>query len=169
MLSMPGRNVTTFDLLAPKSTIPTAAAISRDGRWLAYSVGVGGGGSDDSTGIYVQPIPPTGAHFQISTKDGQEHDPVWLADGKELMFVGLPGTLWAVDITTQPAFAFGPPQARPRTFPLAAPTTPRTFDLLSDGRVIGATVSTIGTTVYTASQQISVVTNWFEELKARVK
>lgn len=42
-----------------------------------------------------------------------------------------------VRVTTQPIFAFTPPIAVPRPFGLAGPGSPRTFDFLPDGRIIG--------------------------------
>ena len=56
-----------------------SSRVSPDERWLAYV--------SDETGrfeIYVQPIPATGAKFQI-TRDGGEH-PVWSPDGREIYF-----------------------------------------------------------------------------------
>jgi Tol biopolymer transport system component len=56
-----------------------SSRVSPDERWLAYA--------SDETGrfeIYVQPLPQTGAKFQI-TKEGGEH-PVWSLDGLKLYF-----------------------------------------------------------------------------------
>jgi Tol biopolymer transport system component len=56
-----------------------SSRVSPDERWLAYV--------SDETGrfeIYLQPLPQTGAKFQI-TKEGGEH-PVWSPDGHELYF-----------------------------------------------------------------------------------
>ena len=72
-----------------------------------------------------------------------------------------------VKVTTQPAFSFAPPVAVPRPFGIAGPGTPRTFDLLPDGRIIG-----VGARVAQgpagAELRYFVVLDWFEELKARV-
>jgi eukaryotic-like serine/threonine-protein kinase len=56
-----------------------SSRVSPDERWLAYV--------SDETGrfeIYVQPLPQTGARFQI-TREGGEH-PVWSPDGQKLYF-----------------------------------------------------------------------------------
>jgi Tol biopolymer transport system component len=56
-----------------------SSRVSPDERWLAYV--------SDETGrfeIHVQPLPQTGAKFQI-TKEGGEH-PVWSPDGLKLYF-----------------------------------------------------------------------------------
>jgi hypothetical protein len=56
----------------------------------------------------------------------------------------------------------------PRPFGISGPSTPRTFDFLPDGRLIG--VGSAGPSANGAPSQseIQVVLNWFEELKARV-
>lgn len=54
--------------------------VSPDGKWIAYSA--------NTTGrfeIYVQPLPLTGAKWQISTGGGLE--PRWQHDGRELFFI----------------------------------------------------------------------------------
>jgi Tol biopolymer transport system component len=68
----------------------TNAAVSPDGRWIAYL-------SDESgtNEIFVQSFPPSGGKWQISTNVGTE--PSWRRDGKELYFMS--GTkLMAVDV-----------------------------------------------------------------------
>jgi serine/threonine protein kinase len=56
------------------------ATFSPDARWFAYQSNESG-----QTQIYVQPFPPTGSKFQISTGGGMQ--PVWRPDGKELFFL----------------------------------------------------------------------------------
>jgi hypothetical protein len=60
---------------------------------------------------------------------------------------------------------FGNAVQVPRTFPTAAPTTPRTFDIAPDGRILGVIVPGQNPTVM-GRRSIQVVLNWFEELKA---
>ena len=79
-------------------------------------------------------------------------------------------------ITTQP-FHSGNPVPLRRTCPVAAPVTPRTYDVLRDGRVLGVvaqsstdpqrTTGVIPMSVTTAA--VIVVLNWFDDLKAKVK
>jgi len=69
----------------------TLGQFSPDGRWMAYA-------SDESGKwqVYVQPIPPAGAKWQISTAGGSQ--PRWRHDGKELFYVAADQKLMAVPI-----------------------------------------------------------------------
>ncbi len=58
-------------------------AWSPDGRWLAY-VSNDEGMDMDMDEVYVQPYPPTGDRWRVSTAGGRE--PVWSRDGRELFF-----------------------------------------------------------------------------------
>jgi hypothetical protein len=75
----------------------------------------------------------------------------------------------AVRITTQPSFAVGEAMPVPRPFQGAAPGFERPFDISRDGQhflgLIDAAQTQSGAP---AAEQIQVVLNWFEELKARV-
>jgi serine/threonine protein kinase/Tol biopolymer transport system component len=65
--------------------------VSPDGRWLAYA--------SPETGrneVYVQPYPPTGARWQISSEGGRQ--PLWRTDGLELYFTGDDRRLFAVSV-----------------------------------------------------------------------
>ncbi len=139
---------------------------SPDGRWVAYASQEG----RSSTAVYVQPFPPTGAKYQISKTAAAAHHPMWSPDGAELLFAGgLGAPLNAVRITTQPSFTVGEaiPVASP--FYLAAPNVERPFDISRDGQhFLGLIVAAQTQSGAPAAQQIQVVLNWFEELKARV-
>jgi len=80
---------------------PTNAAISPDGRWLAYI--------SEETGdyeVYVQPYPnPAGSKWKITSSGGR--DPVWSRDGREL-FYQRDTTTFAVRITTEGSFSAEP-------------------------------------------------------------
>ena len=60
-----------------------APAWSPDGDWLAY-VSNDEGLDMDRDEVYVQPYPPTGDRWRVSTAGGRE--PVWSRDGRELFF-----------------------------------------------------------------------------------
>ncbi len=65
---------------------------SPDSKWIAYN--------SDETGtheVYVAPFPATGQRFAISRGGGAQ--PTWRADGKELYFLALDGTLNAASIS----------------------------------------------------------------------
>jgi serine/threonine-protein kinase len=134
---------------------PIAAAFSPDGQWVTYA-GQGG--------IYVQPVPPTGATYQIA---GGFH-PWWSRDGKEILFIpGGFGRVASVNVTTQPTFTFGTPMVLTRGFnEKLGPSLGKNFDVTADGRFIG--LAAPGQSQGVALNQINVVLNWFEELKARV-
>jgi serine/threonine-protein kinase len=57
------------------------SAFSPDGRWLAYASGETG----VPFNVFVEPFPPTGARYQITSTGGR--DPVWSPDGKELFSI----------------------------------------------------------------------------------
>ncbi len=69
---------------------------SPDSRWIAYDSTESG-----RREVWIQPFPPTGSRWQISTEGGVS--PQWRHDGKELFFVGADGTLNAasIDMTRQ--------------------------------------------------------------------
>jgi serine/threonine-protein kinase len=141
--------------------LPTDAAFSPDGHWVTYQMAKTDA-SDATT--YVQPFPATGAQHEI----GRGGRPFWSPDRKELFFIPAPGQLRVVQYTTQPRFSFTPPVAVPRQFGISGPTTPRTFDFLPNGRMIGVGATVEGPGGVSSLSELRVVLNWFEELKARV-
>jgi hypothetical protein len=151
------------------SSLPTDAMFSPGGRWVAYQVGEPGvnrAAADRPEGFtYVEPFPPTGEKHQLPMRGGR---PLWSRDGTELFFVPSGREFMVVTVRTEPNLTFTNPVAVPRMFGVAAPTNPRTFDIMPmpDGRIIG-----IGTASQSQSAagpaQIRVVLNWFEELKTR--
>jgi Tol biopolymer transport system component len=141
------------------SAIPTDAMFSPDGRWIAYQAGEIGYGEGAT---YVQPFPPTGAKYQIA----QGGRPLWSRDGKELFFVPAPSLFMAVTINASPTFTFTNPESVPRGFGVAIPGSPRTFDMMADGRFVG--VAPRQSQSGSGPAQIRVVLNWTEELKRLV-
>ena len=132
-----------------------ASALSPDGRWVAYMSRDGG-----TLGIYVQPVPPTGTKYLIMTN---AIHPLWSPDGTEL-FAAPRGQFGVVKVTTQPTFAFSSPAPIPRTFQDGGPVNIRGFDMMPDGQHF-LVVSSSSVQATTATPQIQVVLNWFEELK----
>jgi len=65
---------------------------SPDGKWLAYMSYESGGPE-----VYVEPIPATGARWQVSTHGGAQ--PHWRNQGRELLYVGTNGLLMSVPLT----------------------------------------------------------------------
>jgi eukaryotic-like serine/threonine-protein kinase len=102
-----------------------SSRVSPDERWLAYV-------SDESGRfeVYVQPLPTTGAKFQV-TKDGGEH-PVWSPDGRELYY-NRGDRLFVVPIKTEPTVSAG----TPAPLPIAGfiqDVGRRQFDITPDGK-----------------------------------
>jgi Tol biopolymer transport system component len=68
-----------------RSVDPLHAALSRDGRWLAFEWTRGGAsGFDDSTYIYVSPFRSGGKPIEMPA--GDAHNPVWSLSSDELFF-----------------------------------------------------------------------------------
>ena len=131
------------------------AALSPDGRWLAYVSGVTG-----SPEIWVRPYPGPGVPIRISPSGGRE--PVWHPGGQELFY--LEGNkMMAVKVASEPGFTSEPPQV---LFEGNYVQTNRpSYDVGSDGCFL---------MIKEADEdegepgQINVVLNWFEELKRLV-
>ncbi len=130
------------------------AALSPDGRWLAYVSGVTG-----SPEIWMRPYPGPGVPIRISPSGGRE--PVWDSEGQELFY--LEGNkMMAVKVASEQGFTSEPPQV---LFEGNYVQTNRpSYDVGSDGRflMIKAAEEEAG------QAQINVVLNWFEELKLLV-
>ncbi|MEP7247037.1 MAG: protein kinase [Gammaproteobacteria bacterium] len=158
-LSVPDRKTLRFDDIQSSGT-PTDAAFSPDGRWVAYQTAEPG---ETEGTTYVQSFPPSGTKHEIA-RGGR---PLWSRDGKELFYIPSPTQFMAVTVRTEPNWSVAGPVAVPRGFGASSPATPRTFDILPDGRFVG--IGTVGQDRNgSGPAQIQVVLNWFEELKVRV-
>ncbi len=157
------REKTAAPFGAVRSSVPINATFSPDGRWVAYQ-------SDHSgrTTLYVQPVPPTGAVYQLLPRGNDvPHEPVWSPDGKELFYNPRAGNFEVVAVTTEPEFGFGNPTPLPRPFRLTPPQGRRSYDVAPDGR-IAAIILPEGDDGLAAAQPLALVLNWHEELKAMV-
>jgi Tol biopolymer transport system component len=131
-------------------------AFSPDGRWLAFV-------SDESgrVEVYVRPYPGPGEKYSISTGGGSE--PVWAHSGRELFFRN-GDEIMAVDIRTTPTFS----ASRPRllfTGGFARMAGHTNYDVSPDDQ--NFVMVNTGEEERVASQ-ITVITNWFDELKRLV-
>ena len=145
--------------------LPTPS-LSPDARWLAYTEG---DSNTNSTNVFVQPFPSSGAKYQLLAKFGDNpHHPLWTPDKKELLYVPRVGGFEAAQVIWQPSVAFGNGTPVPRVFPTAAPTTPRTFDITPDGKIVSPTMSVSGLDSASDAETIRVVLNWHEDVKARL-
>lgn len=78
-----------LDIAATKSW-ENSAQISPDGKWIAYQSTEAGVG-----GIYVQPLPPNGQRWQVTS--GNAGEPLWSTDGKKLYCISI-DTLFEIEI-----------------------------------------------------------------------
>jgi Tol biopolymer transport system component len=124
---------------------------SPDGEWVAYA-------SDESGRweVYVEPYPSPGAKTMISTEGG--HQPLWSRDGTEL-FYRSGDKMMAAAIRTGPTFEVSSiEELFERRF--LTRINYRSYDVTSKGKFL-----MIQEPQEPARLGISVVLNWFEELK----
>jgi len=154
-----------------QSGTPINATFSPDGHWVAYS-NRGSGVAQ----IYVQSF-PAGTTYQITRGTSSSAAfPFWSSDGRQLYYIPGPAQFAAVGITTRPAFAFTEPRLLsrgPAGFMIGGPMTTRQLDATRNGRVLAvvdpnAPSAAAAGVMSNATPQFLVVSNWFEELKARV-
>jgi eukaryotic-like serine/threonine-protein kinase len=140
------------------------ASFSPDGRWIAYQSTESG-----TQKVYVQPFPPTGAKYQVTTELAES--PLWAPDGKQLFYVSPIGNYSIVsrDVQTQPNFTFGSPKQVVGLNGFQANGPGRPYDMTPDGKHFILLMQNFGIeSGDTRLSQINVVLNWFEELTQRV-
>jgi Tol biopolymer transport system component len=126
--------------------------ISPDGHWVAYA-------ADDRTGrgeVYVTTFPETGPKIHISTDGGG--DPRWSQNGRELYYSNN-AKLMAVDVQTAPTFHPGQPKA-------LFEGNYRGYDPAPDGQRF-LMVKPPAAARQAPSSEVTIVFNWFEELRRR--
>jgi len=137
------------------------AAVSPNGRWMAYRSNVSG-----QNEIYVERYPELGNRQQISMGGG--HVPVWSRDGRELFFPSLDGRqMLAVPVQSGSTLVAGRPQVLFETA-MGVSISGRPYDIAPDGRFLiiirgGQAEAGDGT-----ASNLIVVQNWFEDLKRLV-
>jgi serine/threonine-protein kinase len=155
---------TAKQLATVPSDVPTGAMFSPDSKWFVYAARQ----PRSQTAVYVEPYPPTGARYEVSLQVDDGHHAAWSRDGKELFFTPGPGNRFhVVPVQTSPSFSVGAVTPVQRPFINAPPTAERTYDTMTDGRILGMQVN-VGPDGKPIAPQIQVVINWFEELKQRV-
>ena len=137
------------------------AAVSPDGRWMAYHSNLSG-----RTEIYVERYPELGNRQPISTGGGRL--PLWSRNGRELFFSSLDGRqMFAVAVQSGTTLVAGRPQVLFEFAMLAQTGGNRPYDIAPDGRFVIIRSGQAEAGGGTASDLI-VVQNWFEELKRLV-
>ena len=152
LLSLPDR---TAQPLAATTADERGPMFSPDGRWLAYT-------SDESgqDEVYVQPYPGPGSKRLVSTSGGNEV--VWSTSGQEL-FYRRGDRLMVVPVTDGPTFAPGSVDVVfTGAFERGVYANP-SYDISPDGSRFIMIRSNRDPTL----TRLTVVLNWFEELKAR--
>jgi hypothetical protein len=139
------------------------AAVSPDGRWIAYASQVSGRNE-----IYVERYPELGNRQQISAIGGDGVVwPVWSRDGRELFFGSQDGQrMFAVPVRSGATLVAGRSQVLFEPAMVSSPAAQRPYDLAPDGRFIvirPAQEETGG-----VAPSLVLVPNWFEELKRLV-
>jgi serine/threonine-protein kinase len=144
----------TSHALALISGLPLTqqAEISSNGHWIAYH-----STETPDVDVFVQPYPPTGAKYQISTGGG--HHPMWSPDGKRLYYVKGLEQLMAVDVAADSTFHWSAP-IRLKVSVQQGMNESRQFDIMPDGKRF-----ILNRSENTTSAEINVVLNWVEELK----
>ena len=147
----------------------TAPSISPNGNWLAYI--------SDQTGryeVYVERFPELGERRQISTSGGTS--PKWSPTGRELFYrrTSNDGSMMSVSVDFEPVFTPGIPKVLfegnyIRSAAGGGTTGGRQYDVSPDGgRFLMVRLTRAIENVEGSEAPITVVLNWFEELKERV-
>jgi serine/threonine-protein kinase len=154
----PGTDTVPLPLVST-AFVTIAPTLSPDGQWLAYTSNESG-----RYEIYVVPFPTTGsARWAVSTRGGIM--PLWSNRVNELFYVDLAGTLVSVVVKTTPTFSVT------RSVPLFSMRGFR-VDALSPQFAIspdGSRFLMIRPHSLPAPDQLVIVENWFEELRARTR
>ena len=133
--------------------------LSPDDRWLAYVSNESG--RDE---IFVTRFPP-GGKWQISTEGGKE--PMWSRDGRELFYRN-GEKMMAVDVSAGADSAGKPTLLFEGPYDLKIGSGASNYDVTPDGQGFVMIRTEQSTTESSGTTQITLVLNWFEELKRLV-
>ena len=154
----PGVDSSPISLAATKFS-QVSPDLSPDGRFLVYS--------SNETGryeIYVVPFPNAGsAKWPISTGGGSE--PRWSHHGAEIFYRDSSGNMVSVPVKTAPTFSFGAPRTLFLARSFFASSRHRQYDVSPDDKRF-MMIRAVGSPV---PDRLVIVSNWFEELKAKSK
>jgi hypothetical protein len=149
------------NVLVKSESCNAHAAVSPNGRWMAYRSNVSG-----QNEIYVERYPELGNRQLISAGGGDVA--VWSRDGRELFFKSLDGRqMFAVPMQLGTTLVAGRPQI---LFESAMPPSGggyRAYDIAPDGRFLILRSSQAEAGI-AAAPEIVVVQNWFQELERLV-
>jgi serine/threonine-protein kinase len=134
-----------------------SAALSPDGRWLAYA-------SDESGRfeVFVRPFPDSrSGKWQVSTAGGSS--PRWSRQGDELFFVDAANDMQAVKVTTKPTFGILTRQRLFSTTGYLGSPWAQAYDVTPDGRRFA--MLHIGSSTGEATVSLVLVENFIAELR----
>jgi len=159
MLSLDGERTST--LLLETKFGERNAALSPDGRWMAYQSNESG-----QFEVYVRPFPDVnGGRWQVSSSGGSW--PLWNPNGREFFYAGSEGMM-AVPIETEPTFTQGPADLLFGLGPYLTGQPNRRIDIPPEGDRFLMLKTGGGSDETAETTSIIVVQNWFEELKRLV-
>ena len=150
------------------SNAPLNSSFSPDGKWIAYTER--GRAGNTPTAVFQQPVPATGARYQISTENTTGHHPFWSPDGKELFHWSLGGfSLVSNSMVLNGSVTVGRPVRVPGSHESnMSALGPLNYDMTPNGREFVLT-RTVSDPIFSEGSvergSIKVVLNWFEELK----
>ncbi len=150
---------TTLVPLVASAATEADAAVSPDGRWLAYASEESG-----TAEIYVRPFPDTeSARWQVSSAGGA--DPVWSRNGRELFFLSAENEMMSVAVAPGGTFSISPPERLFSTAPYTPIPPVPSFDVSPDGKRF----LFLRETTPTERNELIVVENWTGEMRARAR
>ena len=129
------------------------AAISPDGRWLAYVSAEG-----SRTEVFVQSFTSSGGRAQVSTNGGIE--PHWSPDGRSLYYLHN-DELLAVPLEPGPAFAPGRPKTLFSGITYISIDSAETYHVAPVGDRF---IMMRPTDTHATAQEVRTILNWFTEL-----
>jgi Tol biopolymer transport system component len=159
-LSLRDRRIAPFGTV--QSSSRTGAVFSPDGKWVTYATRERGRANQ----LFLEPFPATGAKYLASSTAEDAHHPVWSPDGKVLYYTPGPGNrAIRVPVAFASTPAFGAATMFERPFTNLASSSDRAYDMMPDGRFLSITDPLLAEG---GLGSMTVVLNWFEELKAKV-
>jgi serine/threonine-protein kinase len=133
-----------------------AAAVSPDGRWLAYQ-------SNESNRyeVYVRDLQGTGGRWQVSNGGGEE--PHWAPNGRELYFRS-ESRLLVSPVDLQPTFRPGSPSLVMQGIYSTRSDSGLSFDVdPKTGRFVMLRLASGG-----IQARVRLVLNWFDDLRRQM-
>jgi serine/threonine-protein kinase len=161
VMALPADGSADASALVPGLFRQGSGTISPDGRWLAYR-------SDESGQfeIYVEPFPGPGAKIPVSIGGGTQ--PAWSRDGGELFYRDNAGMMVAAAISDDATPPVGDRTPLFQAAPYRMGAGFRQYHVAPDGRFLMQRRPGVASGVGGQAPQITVVLNWFEELRERV-